>query len=165
MRVSRSIYLVKPPSAVQLEQLAVGRISGLKPCIWFLKIQEFWRFFDYSCVTNLNPKLEMFGSSVNGWNYGQHKEYFFYINQGSLVLKPFHDLSLKICGSWSIRIHGSGQSTVCPGSSDPFYVVTYNIKWVTTCQTYCICLKSELIYNEQHTLQFFFITFYSSLLL
>ena len=22
--------------------------------------------------------------------------------------------------------------TVCPGSSDPFYIVTYNIKWVTT---------------------------------
>ena len=27
-------------------------------------------------------------------------------------------------------------NTVCPGSSDPFYVVTYYIKWVTTSWTY-----------------------------
>ena len=27
-------------------------------------------------------------------------------------------------------------STVCPGSSDPFYIVTYNIKWVTTSWTH-----------------------------
>ena len=26
--------------------------------------------------------------------------------------------------------------TVCPGSSDPFYLVTYFIKWVTTSWTY-----------------------------
>ena len=26
--------------------------------------------------------------------------------------------------------------TVCPGSSDPFYIVTYYIKWVTTSWTY-----------------------------
>ena len=28
--------------------------------------------------------------------------------------------------------------TVCPGSSDPFYVVSYYIKWVTTSWTYSI---------------------------
>ena len=28
--------------------------------------------------------------------------------------------------------------TVCPRSSDLFYVVTYNIKWVTTSWTYSI---------------------------
>ena len=27
--------------------------------------------------------------------------------------------------------------TVCPESSDPFYIVTYYIKWVTTSWTYC----------------------------
>ena len=27
-------------------------------------------------------------------------------------------------------------TTVCPGSSDPFYVVTCYIKWVTTSRTY-----------------------------
>ena len=27
-------------------------------------------------------------------------------------------------------------STVCPGSSDPFYMVTYYLKWVTTSWTY-----------------------------
>ena len=27
--------------------------------------------------------------------------------------------------------------TVCPGSIDPFYIVTYYIKWVTTSWTYC----------------------------
>ena len=26
--------------------------------------------------------------------------------------------------------------TVCPGNSDPFYIVTYYIKWVTTSWTY-----------------------------
>ena len=29
-------------------------------------------------------------------------------------------------------------STVCPGSSDPFYIVSYYIKWDTTSWTYCI---------------------------
>ena len=29
-------------------------------------------------------------------------------------------------------------TTVCPGSSDPFYIVTYYTKWVTTSWTYCI---------------------------
>ena len=28
--------------------------------------------------------------------------------------------------------------TVCPGSSDPFYIVCYYIKWVTTSWTYCM---------------------------
>ena len=28
--------------------------------------------------------------------------------------------------------------TVCPGSSDPFYIVTYYIKWVTTSTTHSI---------------------------
>ena len=28
--------------------------------------------------------------------------------------------------------------TVCPGSSDPFYIVTYYIKWVTTSWIYCL---------------------------
>ena len=38
-------------------------------------------------------------------------------------------------------------TTVCPRSSDPFYVVTYYIKWVTTswthsiCVVICICLR------------------------
>ena len=27
--------------------------------------------------------------------------------------------------------------SVCPGSSDPLYIVTYYIKWVTTSWTYC----------------------------
>ena len=29
-------------------------------------------------------------------------------------------------------------STVCPRSSDSFYVVTYYMKWVTTSWTYCM---------------------------
>ena len=29
-------------------------------------------------------------------------------------------------------------NTVCPISSDPFYIVTYYIEWVTTSWTYCI---------------------------
>ena len=27
--------------------------------------------------------------------------------------------------------------TICPGSSDPFYLVSSNITWVTTSWTYC----------------------------
>ena len=30
------------------------------------------------------------------------------------------------------------RSTVCPGSSDPFYLVSYYIKWVTTFWTHGI---------------------------
>ena len=39
--------------------------------------------------------------------------------------------------------------TVCPGSSDPFYTVTYYIKWVTTSWTYCMFLTIILIYLYQ----------------
>ena len=34
-------------------------------------------------------------------------------------------------------------SSVCPGSSDPFYIVTYYIKWVTTSWTYCIMRRCD----------------------
>ena len=30
---------------------------------------------------------------------------------------------------------------MCPGSSDPVYIVTYYIKWVTTFWTYCRGIK------------------------
>ena len=33
---------------------------------------------------------------------------------------------------------------MCPRSSDPFYLVTYYIKWVTTSWTYCIAEKSNM---------------------
>ena len=32
-------------------------------------------------------------------------------------------------------------NTVCPGCSDPFYIVTYYIKWVTTSWTYSSILQ------------------------
>ena len=31
--------------------------------------------------------------------------------------------------------------TMCPGSSDPFYIVTYYIKCATTFWTYSICVR------------------------
>ena len=40
----------------------------------------------------------------------------------------------------------SAHCTVCPGSSDPFYVVTYYIKWVTTSWTYSISKWHGKIY-------------------
>ena len=43
-------------------------------------------------------------------------------------------------GSVQVQILGTGSRllghTVCPRSSDPFYIVTYYIKWVTTSWTY-----------------------------
>ena len=33
--------------------------------------------------------------------------------------------------------------TVCPGSSDPFYIVTYYIKWVTTSWTHIITSQGQ----------------------
>ena len=35
-------------------------------------------------------------------------------------------------------------NTVCPISSDPFYIVSYSIKWVTTSWTHSIKLKTGL---------------------
>ena len=40
-------------------------------------------------------------------------------------------------------------STVCPVNSDPFYVVTYYIKWVTASWTYSIV--DEFLINFQTT--------------
>ena len=37
--------------------------------------------------------------------------------------------------------------TVCPGGSDPLYVVTYYIKWVTTSWTHSISYKKMYIKN------------------
>ena len=39
--------------------------------------------------------------------------------------------------------------TVCPGSSDPFYIVTYYIKWVTTSWTHgmLVVKKGKLKWN------------------
>ena len=34
--------------------------------------------------------------------------------------------------------------TVCPGSSDPFYLVSYYIKWVTTSWTYSMNMGLNL---------------------
>ena len=35
-------------------------------------------------------------------------------------------------------------STVCPRSGDPFYIVSYNMKWVTTSWTYSMLV---FLYN------------------
>ena len=43
---------------------------------------------------------------------------------------------LKIANDFYFCSMQVGNITVCPGSSDPFYVVTYYIKWVTTSWTY-----------------------------
>ena len=46
----------------------------------------------------------------------------------------------------NIKQQGYGLSfsyTICLGSSDPFYIVTYYIKWVTTSWTY-----SRMVYNN-----------------
>ena len=42
-------------------------------------------------------------------------------------------------------LHGC---TVCPESSDPFCIVTYCIKWVTTSWTYCSCLLTKNMLSE-----------------
>ena len=39
-------------------------------------------------------------------------------------------------------------TTVCPRSKDPFYVVTYSIKWVTTSWTDGICVQFLRIYEK-----------------
>ena len=46
-----------------------------------------------------------------------------------------------------MQLRSSIRSTVCPRSSDPFYIVTYYIKWVTTSWTYSIykCLHSVFV--------------------
>ena len=37
-----------------------------------------------------------------------------------------------------IQLRVPESHTLCPRSSDPFYVVSYNMKWVTTSWTYSI---------------------------
>ena len=54
-------------------------------------------------------------------------------------LRPFLRLPLYILQYSSVhKILKYGKHTVCPGSIDPFYIVSYYIKWVTTSWTYCI---------------------------
>ena len=51
------------------------------------------------------------------------------------TLSPLGDNVLSLPESERLNV----QSTVCPRSSDPFCVVTYCIKWVTTFRTYSNC--------------------------
>ena len=47
----------------------------------------------------------------------------------------------------SFHFHFISQSyTVCPGSSDPLYIVTYYIKWVTTSWTHSILTYFECLF-------------------
>ena len=39
-------------------------------------------------------------------------------------------------------------STICPGSSDPIYIVSYYIKWVTTSWTYSSISGQPVIQNS-----------------
>ena len=41
-------------------------------------------------------------------------------------------------GIIKLTITSTHLCTICPGSSDPFYIVTYYIKWVTTSWTHSI---------------------------
>ena len=41
-------------------------------------------------------------------------------------------------------------TTVCPRSSNPIYIVSYHIKWVTTYCTYSICREFENHSTSQH---------------
>ena len=41
--------------------------------------------------------------------------------------------------------------TVCPRSSDPFYIVTNYIKWVTTSWTCSVFIKISLLYTHVQT--------------
>ena len=43
-----------------------------------------------------------------------------------------------IFGTYLILISAGNFPTLCPGSSNPFYIVTYYIKWVTTSLTHTI---------------------------
>ena len=47
--------------------------------------------------------------------------------------------------------------TICPRSSDPFYIVAYYIKWVTTSWTYGICVihPKRRIFTVYQTVRFF----------
>ena len=44
---------------------------------------------------------------------------------------------------WWTHIYRTWTFTVCPGSSDPFYIVSYNIIWVTTSKTYSRAKKNN----------------------
>ena len=53
--------------------------------------------------------------------------------------------SLANCPSdWTFGYRISGVFTVCPGSSDPFNIIGYYIKWVTTSWTYSIIIVCKL---------------------
>ena len=51
-----------------------------------------------------------------------------------------------ILNNWTQKVINKKKYTICPRSSDPFYKVTYYIKWVTTSWTYsiymCVCVLS-----------------------
>ena len=42
-----------------------------------------------------------------------------------------------------VLLNTDTDNTVCPRSSDPFYIVSYYIKWVTTSWTYSISMSTK----------------------
>ena len=63
------------------------------------------------------------------------------------------DNNFLSASNFSIQVVNPAYFTVCPRSSDPFYVVSYYIKWVTTSWTHS--MKLRLKYAKK-VLPFFF---------
>ena len=59
-----------------------------------------------------------------------------------------HNLFDAAAGFGGFKQSGEQHGTACPRSSDPFYKVSYCMKWVTTSWTYST-LKIEMIINNE----------------
>ena len=61
---------------------------------------------------------------------------------------------LYVRQGWRHLIQRETSCTVCPGSSDPFDIVSYYIKWVTTSWTHGNFLLGQKL-SPSHSFQFF----------
>ena len=96
-------------------------------------------------------RLKIYIFSSQYWPVSSYKERFQIIcvhwTSKILICKYFFMWFLTYC-TW-IRIR-----TVCPRSSDPFNIVTYYIKWVTTSWTYStlILIIFNILFKHNHSL-------------
>ena len=83
--------------------------------------------------------------SVN--NVGQKGNFVYVYIAVSTSHGPNINISTLRASTFICWVHcgNHSQCTVCPGSSDPFYIVSYYIKWVTTFWTYCTILLTALL--------------------
>ena len=102
---------------------------------WLMNRRKFWSipFYSSSCIQRAGWPCCSTQWVLLQYTGGKHHQ----LNALGVLVKV---LIYLLIWTWGLMLRSRHidlyVDTVCPGSSDPFYIVTYYIKWVTTSWTH-----------------------------